>query len=60
VLGAAVAGRPDDVLGEVVIAYVALRPGADVTVANCTRSADRVATPFVGGAAPASPIVGVN
>jgi acyl-CoA synthetase (AMP-forming)/AMP-acid ligase II len=32
VLEAAVVGRPDDVLGEVVIAYVALRPGADVTV----------------------------
>jgi long-chain acyl-CoA synthetase len=32
VLEAAVVGRPDDVLGKVVIAYVALRPGADVTV----------------------------
>jgi acyl-CoA synthetase (AMP-forming)/AMP-acid ligase II len=32
VLGAAVVGRPDDVLGEVVSADVALRPGADVTV----------------------------
>ena len=32
VLEAAVVGRPDGVLGEVVIAYVALRPGADVTV----------------------------
>ncbi len=29
VLEAAVVGRPDGVLGEVVIAYVALRPGAD-------------------------------
>ena len=29
VLEAAVVGRPDDVLGEVVVAYVALRPGAD-------------------------------
>ena len=92
VLEAVVVGRPDRVLGEVVIAYVALRPGADVTVdepdALC---ADRLtkykrpvlievlenpvgkldkpafararhprSTPFVGGAAPASPIVGVN
>ena len=32
VLEAAVVGRPDRVFGEVVIAYVALRPGADVTV----------------------------
>jgi long-chain acyl-CoA synthetase len=32
VLEAAVVGRPDPVLGEVVGAYVALRPGADVTV----------------------------
>ncbi len=32
VLEAAVIGRPDDVLGEVVVAYVVLRPGADVTV----------------------------
>jgi acyl-CoA synthetase (AMP-forming)/AMP-acid ligase II len=29
---AAVVGRPDDVLGEVVVAYVALRPKARVTV----------------------------
>ena len=29
---AAVVGRPDDVLGEVVVAFVALRPEADVTV----------------------------
>ncbi len=32
VLEAAVVGRPDDVLGEVVVAYVALRPEATVTV----------------------------
>ena len=32
VLEAAVVGRPDDVLGEVVVAYVALRPEADVGV----------------------------
>ncbi len=32
VLEAAVVGRPDDVLGEVVMAYVALRPHAEVTV----------------------------
>jgi long-chain acyl-CoA synthetase len=32
VLEAAVVGRPDDVLGEVVVAYVALRPGAELTV----------------------------
>ncbi|MCW2957744.1 MAG: AMP-dependent synthetase [Solirubrobacterales bacterium] len=32
VLEAAVIGRPDDVLGEVVVAYVALRPDASVTV----------------------------
>ncbi|HVP02121.1 MAG TPA: AMP-binding protein [Solirubrobacteraceae bacterium] len=31
VLEAAVVGRPDEVLGEVVIAYVALRPGAGAT-----------------------------
>jgi acyl-CoA synthetase (AMP-forming)/AMP-acid ligase II len=31
VLEAAVVGRPDDVLGEVVVAYVTLRPGAGVT-----------------------------
>ena len=31
VLEAAVVGRPDDVLGEVVVAYVALRPDAKVT-----------------------------
>jgi acyl-CoA synthetase (AMP-forming)/AMP-acid ligase II len=61
VLEAAVVGRPDRVLGEVVIAYVALRPGADVTIDELhALCADRVATPFVGGAAPASPIVGVN
>ena len=30
-LEAAVVGRPDDVLGEVAVAYVALRPGADVS-----------------------------
>ena len=29
---AAVVGRPDDVLGEVVVAYVSVRPGATVTV----------------------------
>ena len=32
VLEAAVVGRPDDVLGEVVVAYVALRPGTEVSV----------------------------
>jgi long-chain acyl-CoA synthetase len=32
VLEVAVVGRPDDVLGEVVVAYVALRPEASVTV----------------------------
>jgi acyl-CoA synthetase (AMP-forming)/AMP-acid ligase II len=32
VLEAAVVGRPDAVLGEVVVAYVTLRPDADVTV----------------------------
>src|SRR3954471_13366225 len=32
VLEAAVVGRPDHVLGEVVVAYVALRPGAELTV----------------------------
>ena len=32
VLEAAVVGRPDEVLGEVVLAYVSLRPGTDVTV----------------------------
>jgi acyl-CoA synthetase (AMP-forming)/AMP-acid ligase II len=32
VLEAAVVGRPDDVLGEVVLAYVSLRPDAQVTV----------------------------
>ncbi|UTI62353.1 AMP-binding protein [Paraconexibacter antarcticus] len=32
ILEAAVVGRPDDVLGEVVVAYVSLRPDADVTV----------------------------
>ncbi|MCW3015020.1 MAG: AMP-dependent synthetase [Solirubrobacterales bacterium] len=32
VLEAAVVGRPDEVLGEVVVAFVALRPGATVTV----------------------------
>jgi long-chain acyl-CoA synthetase len=32
VLEAAVVGRPDDVLGEVVVAYIALRPEADVSV----------------------------
>jgi long-chain acyl-CoA synthetase len=32
VLEAAVVGRPDDVLGEVVVAYVAVRPAAAVTV----------------------------
>jgi acyl-CoA synthetase (AMP-forming)/AMP-acid ligase II len=32
VLEAAVIGRPDDVLGEVVVAYVVLRPEAEVTV----------------------------
>jgi long-chain acyl-CoA synthetase len=32
VLEAAVVGRPDDVLGEVVVAYVSVRPGATVTV----------------------------
>jgi acyl-CoA synthetase (AMP-forming)/AMP-acid ligase II len=32
VLESAVVGRPDDMLGEVVVAYVALRPGADVCV----------------------------
>ena len=32
VLEAAVVGRPDDVLGEVVVAYVAARPGAELTV----------------------------
>lgn len=32
VLEAAVVGRPDDVLGEVVVAYVSLRPDAQVTV----------------------------
>jgi acyl-CoA synthetase (AMP-forming)/AMP-acid ligase II len=32
VLEAAVVGRADDVLGEVVVAYVSLRPGATVTV----------------------------
>jgi acyl-CoA synthetase (AMP-forming)/AMP-acid ligase II len=31
VLEAAVVGRPDEVLGEVVVAFVSLRPGADVT-----------------------------
>ena len=31
VLEAAVVGRPDDVLGEVVVAYVSLRGGAEVT-----------------------------
>jgi long-chain acyl-CoA synthetase len=31
VLEAAVVGRPDHVLGEVVVAYVSLRPGAEVT-----------------------------
>jgi len=31
VLEAAVVGRPDEVLGEVVVAYVSLRSGADVT-----------------------------
>jgi long-chain acyl-CoA synthetase len=46
VLEAAVVGRPDDVLGKVVIAYVALRRGADVTVDELhARCADRVATP---------------
>ena len=61
VLEAAVVGRPDDVLGEVVIAYVALRPCADVTVDELhALCADRVATEFVGGAAPGVAIVGVN
>jgi long-chain acyl-CoA synthetase len=32
ILEAAVVGRPDDVLGEVVVAYVSLRPDATVTV----------------------------
>ena len=32
VLEAAVVGRPDEVLGEVVVAYVALRPDAEVSV----------------------------
>jgi acyl-CoA synthetase (AMP-forming)/AMP-acid ligase II len=32
VLEAAVVGRPDHVLGEVVVAYVALRPGAELSV----------------------------
>jgi long-chain acyl-CoA synthetase len=32
VLEAAVVGRPDDVLGEVVVAYVAVRPAAAITV----------------------------
>ncbi|WP_354697665.1 Long-chain-fatty-acid--CoA ligase [Paraconexibacter sp. AEG42_29] len=32
ILEAAVIGRPDDVLGEVVVAYVSLRPDATVTV----------------------------
>jgi acyl-CoA synthetase (AMP-forming)/AMP-acid ligase II len=32
VLEAAVVGRPDDVLGEVVVAYVAVRPAAAVAV----------------------------
>ena len=32
VLEAAVVGRPDDILGEVVVAYVAQRPGTAVTV----------------------------
>ena len=32
VLEAAVVGRPDEVLGEIVVAYVALRPGAEVAV----------------------------
>jgi long-chain acyl-CoA synthetase len=32
VLEAAVVGRPDEVLGEVVVAYAALRPGAEVSV----------------------------
>jgi long-chain acyl-CoA synthetase len=32
VLEAAVVGRPDDVLGEVVVAYVSLRPEAEITV----------------------------
>ena len=40
VLEAAVVGRPDGVLGEVVIAYVALRPGAPTSRStSCTRCA---------------------
>jgi long-chain acyl-CoA synthetase len=44
VLEAAVVGCPDDVLGEVVVAYVALRPGAAVTVEELHElCADRLA-----------------
>jgi acyl-CoA synthetase (AMP-forming)/AMP-acid ligase II len=61
VLAAAVVGRPGDVLGEVVIAYVALRPGADVTVDELhALCADRVHAVRGRGGAGIAPIVGVN
>ena len=44
VLEAAVVGRPDEVLGEVVVAYVAVRPGAELTIEELhALCADRVA-----------------
>jgi long-chain acyl-CoA synthetase len=44
VLEAAVIGRPDHVLGEVVVAYVAPRPDANVTAEELhALSADRLA-----------------
>jgi long-chain acyl-CoA synthetase len=44
VLEAAVVGRPDDVLGEVVVAYVSLRPAVEVSVEDLhALCADRLA-----------------
>ena len=43
VLEAAVVGQADDVLGEVVVAYVSVRPGATVTVEELELCAERLA-----------------
>ena len=47
VLEVAVVGRPDDVLGEVVVAYVALRPEA--VASYRTLSSDSAVCPGCGG-----------
>jgi long-chain acyl-CoA synthetase len=41
VLEAAVIGRPDQVLGEIVVAYVSLRPGAEATTADLLATCER-------------------